>query len=57
MQPSSEDTTRKCRPRLEDNIKVVLTEVRCQCAYWIHVAQDRDHMFHVFLLSTTHDFI
>jgi hypothetical protein len=30
------------RPRLEDNIKMVLQEVGCGCMDWIELAQDRD---------------
>jgi len=30
------------RPRLEDNIKMILQEVGCGCMDWIELAQDRD---------------
>jgi hypothetical protein len=42
MQPSSKDTTSKCKPRWEGNIKMDLTEVGCKFVDLIHVIQDRD---------------
>jgi hypothetical protein len=45
----------KYTPRLEDNIKIDLTEVRCKCVDWLNVAQNRDHTFHVIFCSTTHE--
>jgi hypothetical protein len=32
----------RSRPRLEDNIKMDLQEMKCEGMDWIHLAQDRD---------------
>jgi hypothetical protein len=31
------------RRRWEDNIKLVIKEIRCEVVDWIQLAQDRDH--------------
>jgi hypothetical protein len=53
-QPQSEDTTGKCRPWWEDNIKVHRTDSGCSCMQCVHGSHNR---FQVNLCSTSHDSI
>jgi hypothetical protein len=34
---------RRHRCTWDDNIRIVLTEIRCEAVDWIHLAQGRDH--------------
>jgi hypothetical protein len=34
---------RRCRGRWEDNIKIDLEEIACECVNWCYLTQHRDH--------------